>query len=200
MTSKNFTYVGMLGASLLVACTPAPKEAYYDRGQPESLLDVSSEVVNVKISSPASVQTVIDTINKEQPTRAEINCQDSDALCREVKNVMHQFKVTTKYTSSRACNVALVYEHILARDCQNRYIDNTPNNANNLNSPTLGCSVSVNMVQMVTDKRQFTDPVIMNAPDANKGIQAVGNYDTVAKPDNTFPPMVANSGSGSVGR
>ena len=54
-----------------------------------------------------------------------------------------------------------------ARDCENRYIDDTIN-PYNLNHPTFGCSISVNMVQMVTDKREFTNPSLMDYPDANK--------------------------------
>lgn len=182
----------LVPCALLFSCKTAPKEAYFNRGEPESLLDISSEVVRVKIKSPASVQEVIDVINKDQPTRAQVSCRDSDNLCREVKNVMHQFAVPVKYVSSDSDNVALIYERLLVRNCQNRYIDNTPN-LNNLNHPTLGCSTAINMVQMVSDKHQFTDPALMTDPDANKSLQAVGNYSTIQKIDTKFPTMVEGS-------
>ena len=62
----------------MVACSQIPKEAYYNRGEPESLIDVSSEVVNLKIQSPASVEEITSWINRDQPTRAEISCPESD--------------------------------------------------------------------------------------------------------------------------
>jgi type IV pilus biogenesis protein CpaD/CtpE len=80
-------------------------------------------------------------------------------------------------------NVTLVYERIQARDCESRYIDN-PVNPYNLNHPTFGCSLAVNMVQMVSDKRQFTNPAIMDYPDAFKAGQAMQAYGT---PPNSTP-------------
>lgn len=180
----------------LAACAPMPKEAFFDRGHPESLLDVSSEVINFKLASPATVQEITDTLNKEQPTRATVNCQERSSLCKEVKSVMHQFKVDVKYHPSNANTVSLVYERTQARNCQNRYIDRTWN-PYNLNSPTMGCSVAINTVQMVSDKHQFTDPALMDAPDANKGLQAIGNYDITTKPDTTFSPMVEGTSTAS---
>ncbi len=195
---RNYTYILALGAAV-AACTPAPQEAYFNRGEPESLLDISTEVVNVKITSPASVQKIVDVINKEQPTRARVSCQDSDPLCKEVKSVMNQFGVAVKYKSSNANNVALVYERIMARNCQNRYIDNISNNYNNLNYPTLGCSIAANMVQMVSDKHQFTNPALMDDSSATKLLQAITNYNAVAKPDTSFSTMVEGGGGGSSG-
>lgn len=185
-----------------VACTPAPKEAYFNRGEPESLLELSTEAVNAKLTSPASVQEIIDTINKQQPTRAEVKCNESDSLCREVMHVMKQFAVPVKYSSSSANKVTLVYERVLTHNCQNRYIDETAGqgNLNNLNSPTLGCSVAINMVQMVTDKRQFTNPELMSSTSATKPIQAITNYDAVTKPDTSFPTMVESGLTGGTSR
>ncbi len=179
--------------TVLACAPPPPKEAYFNRGEPESLLDYSSEVVNLKIASPASVQEVADAVNKEQPTRAEVSCEPQDTLCGQVKNVMQQFGVQTKYklpNPGSSPSVALVYDRLQARNCQNRYIDNTISGYNNLNSPTLGCSTAINIVQMVTDKRQFTDPALMDMPDANKPMQALGYRNAMVKPDVSFPTMV----------
>lgn len=186
----------------LVACQPAPEEAYFNRGEPESLLDLSTEVVNVRLTSPTSIQEAIDTINKRQPTRAEVKCNDSDSLCKEAMHVMKQFAVPVKYTESNRNNVALIYERVLTRNCQNRFIDITagPGNLQNIDYPTLGCSVAINMVQMVSDKRQFTNPELMTAPDAGKPEQSITNYNTIYKPDTTFTPMVEAASTGSYSR
>ncbi len=188
---KKILYISIV-SGVLVACATIPKEAYFNRGEPESLLDFSSEVVNVKIESPASVQDIISLVNQEQPTRAELNCADGDPLCKEVQTVVHQFGIPVKYTSSTANNASFIYERVLARDCENRYIDRL-NNPYNLNYPTFGCSTAVNMVQMVSDKRQFTSPAIMGPTDATKPLQAMTNYKTPVVPDTNFSSEVSNS-------
>jgi type IV pilus biogenesis protein CpaD/CtpE len=201
MNKKN-VYVCVLSLAVL-ACSPPPaKEAYFNRGEPESLLDYSSEVVNVKVSSSASVQELVDAVNKEQPTRAEVVCDPADPVCKEVKNVMQQFGVQAKYRlpgPGAPGSVALMYDRLQARNCQNRYIDNTVTGYNNLNHPTFGCSTAVNIVQMVTDKRQFTDPGLLDMPNAAKPLQAAGYYNAASKPDTSFPTMVESGFSGSGG-
>jgi uncharacterized membrane protein YgcG len=186
MMIKKLFYNAVL-VFVLVACVQIPKEAYFNRGEPESLLDVSSEVVNLKIESGASVQEITHWINQDQPTRAELNCPDGEALCARVQKVLHQFGVPVKYTSVSDNNVVLVYERVLARDCENRYIDNFVN-PYNLNHPSFGCSLSVNSVQMVTDKRQFTSPALMDNPDAFRAAQGNAFYHQ----PNTFAPVAVD--------
>ncbi len=181
---KKIIYISTLSV-LLFSCSQIPKEAYYTRGQPESLLDVSSEVVNLKIESPSSIQEITGWVNQDQPTRAELNCPDGDALCGQAQNVLHQFGIPVKYTSNSDSNVVLVYERVLARDCENRYIDNMIN-PYNLNYPTFGCTDAVNIVQMVSDKRQFTSPPLMDNPDALKAVQAMDSYQQPTKVDTDF--------------
>jgi Pilus biogenesis CpaD protein (pilus_cpaD) len=176
MNRKNIFTILLLSAAL-AACSKIPKEAYYTRGQPESLIDKTSEVVNLKVESPANVDEITTWINHDQPTRAELKCMAGDSLCNEVTTVLHQFGVPVRYAPSPDNTLALIYERVQARDCENRYIDNTVN-PYNLNHPTFGCTISVNMVQMVTDKREFTNPALMDYPDANKTSQALGFYNT----------------------
>jgi hypothetical protein len=198
---KKLAYIIVLSA-IVAACESAPPEAYFNRGSPESLLDLSTEVVNVKITSPTAIQQMINTLNKRQPTRADVKCNESDSLCKESMHVLKQFAVPTRYTPSNRGSVALIYERTLVRNCQNRYIDNTTEAGNfqELNYPTLGCSVAINIVQSVSDKKQFTNPSLMGPADAAKPLQAINNYDIVTKPDTTFSAMVGGgSGSGSGG-
>jgi len=195
ITHKIF-YIVLLSVTL-VACSHIPKEAYFGRGQPESLLDISSEVVNLKIESGSSIQEITNWINKDQPTRAELNCPDGDRLCVKVQKVLHQFDVPVKYTSTPDNTIVLVYERILARDCENRYIDNLVN-PYNLHHPTFGCTTAVNIVQMVSDKRQFTSPALMDYSDAGKAVQSVGFYRTPstfspAKVDSEFQPLATQT-------
>jgi len=175
-----------LGA-LLAACSQIPKGAYYDRGDPAGLLDKASEAVNLNIESPASVEEITNWINRDQPTRAELSCSEiDDSLCAEVKSVLGQFRVPVKYVPSDKNAVVLIYDRIQARDCENRYIDNIVN-PYNLNYPTFGCTTAANMVQMVSDKKQFTDPALLDEEDAVKASQAANFY---ARPDDFTAPRL----------
>ena len=160
---------------LLSGCSTMPPEAYFERGTPESLLDVSSEVVNLSIETEFALDELTNWINQDQPSRAELYCVESDMRCSAAQEVLDLFGVPSMYVPSGENMVSLVYERVLARDCENRYIDNSIN-PYNLNHPTFGCSVAVNMVQMVSDKHQFVRPSLLDYQDAVKGIQVYENY------------------------
>lgn len=170
--------LSVLAIGLLASgCSKIPAGAYFDRGQPESLLDESSEVVNFDILGPESLDELIVWINEDQPTRAELYCQDGDMLCLETYELLEQFGVPIMYVSSPDNVATLVYERVIARDCENRYIDDSVN-PYNLHHPTYGCSVAANMVQMVTDKRQFTSPPLLDYPDADSVGAAMRGFRT----------------------
>lgn len=190
---KNSLFAWALGLAL-AACSQLPKEAYYTHGQAENLVSTSSEVVNLKIGSPADVEEITTWVAREKPTRAELACARSDELCGEARRVLDQFGVPVKTKQAFGNKVALVYERVRVRNCENRYIDN-PVDPYNLDYPTYGCTVSLNMVQMVTDKREFTNPELAGFPDARKTVQATGFYytpSTYTPPitDSTLPPIV----------
>lgn len=159
----------------LSACTIIPPEAYYNRGAPESLLDVSSEVVNLPVGSDHALDEMTNWIHQDQPTRAELYCTDASPQCAAAMEVLALYGVPTVQMASPDNAVSLVYERVLARDCENRFIDNSIN-PYNFNHPTLGCSTAVNMVQMVTDKHQFVRPNLMDMPRATKAVQAYQTY------------------------
>jgi Pilus biogenesis CpaD protein (pilus_cpaD) len=172
-----------------------PKQAFFNRGEPESLLDYSSEVVNLTLESSKSIREVTKTINRDQPTRAELYCVNDEALCKKAKNVLEQFSVPVTFKASGENRVALMYDRVQVRDCQNRFI-NLHYNPKNLNSPTLGCAKAANQVQMITDKRQLTNPATMGAMDAKKPIQAIQNYNMSEKPSTDFETNFSSSSGG----
>ena len=171
---RNLTSLIALLA-LTAACDTIPEEAYFDRGQPESLLDQSSEVVNFDIYDTQSITELTNWVNQDQPSRAELYCMEGDATCMETEQVLNQFGVPVTYSPSSDNMVTLVYERILARDCENRYIDNSIN-PYNLTHPTYGCSLAVNMVQQVTDKRQFTSPALLGYTDGLQTQRVMDSY------------------------
>ncbi len=67
--------------------------------------------------------------------------------------------------------VALVYERILARDCKQRYTDSS-HNYSWVNEPEIGCSVAANLVQHVSDKKEFVNPELTDVPPATGAISA----------------------------
>lgn len=159
----------------VTACNDIPSEAYYDRGQPESLLDVSSEIVNLSIASEPALDALAEWVNADQPTRAELYCMDGDQRCAAAQEILDLYGVPSYYVPAQDTTVTLVYERVIARDCENRFIDNSVN-PYNLHHPTFGCSIAGNIVQMVSDKQQFVSPNLLDYTDARKGVQVYRNY------------------------
>ncbi len=156
--------------AVLVGCSDIPREAFFNRGSPESLLDVSSEIVTVAITSDRSVEEVVDWIDRDQPTRAELMCYEGDMYCSAVEEVLSLYGLEYEFVPSTESAVHLIYERIIARDCEHRYIDNHIN-PYNMNHPAFGCSIASNMVQQVSDKRQFVSPALLDYYDAEKGVK-----------------------------
>ncbi len=168
----------------LAACQPKPSDsAYYNRGGAESLLDVSSEVVNLGVNDNASLKELSNWIKTDQPTRAELYCFAGDPRCTEARKVLDLHGVPTMNVESGDFSVALVYERILARDCKQRFRDNSVNQWNT-NHPAFGCSVAANVVQHVSDKQQFIAPNITDTP---RALGAVQSYDRAMTPPTATP-------------
>lgn len=172
---KSFAHIVVAAALLGSACSEIPKEAYFDRADPESLLDVSSEVVNLSIGSAGSLDELSEWINQDQPSRAELYCLDADPSCAAAQEILDLYGVPSAYVPAADSVVSLVYERVLARDCENSYIDNHVN-PYHLNHPTFGCSIAVNMVQMVSDKHQFVRPNLLDHSDARKAVKIYNEY------------------------
>ena len=165
----------LLPILFLGACSQVPSGAYFNRGTPESLLDVSAEAVSAPVDSEASIDALIDWIEADQPSSAELYCYPEDIFCAAAEEVMNLYGVNYEVIPSEESVVNLTYERVLARDCENRFIDNSIN-PYNLNHPTFGCSVASNMVQMVSDKKQFIKPELAAYPDTRRVLKAYGDY------------------------
>ena len=164
---------------LLSACRP-PDLAYENRGGPESLIDVSSEIVNLTVASGAEVDDLSAWIDRDQPTRAELYCLEGDPICVQARQVLDLYGVPTQFIQSSTATTTLIYERILARDCDQRYV--TSQSLTNVSSPSFGCSLAANMVQQITNKQQIVRPNLMDYPDAAKAVQVHDNY--------RLPPVV----------
>lgn len=173
------TLILMVSMLALAACQPKPNDAaFYNRGGPDSLLDVSSEVVNLSVADSAAHQELSTWIKTDQPTRAELYCNDGEPRCMEARKILDLHGVPTMVVPSGEYSVALVYERILARDCKQRFRDNSSNQWNTYH-PSFGCSIAANIVQHVSDKQQFIAPNLMDTPRATTAVQA---YDRMMTP------------------
>jgi hypothetical protein len=154
----------------LSACGKPPADsAFFNRGGPEALLDVSSEVVNLSVASSQDVKDLSAWLEKDRPTRAELNCAEGERRCLEAQKVLDLQGVPMVLGNANDASVTLVYERILARDCNQRYVDN-PANYYNTYHPSFGCATSANMVQQVTDKQEFVAPNLSDDPSAVRGV------------------------------
>ena len=169
------TRSALVVASLLLvsACgNRAPDSAFINHGTPESLLDVSSEVVNLSATNKSELKDLSAWIEKDQPTRAELNCHAGDKRCDETRKVLNLHGVPVIQGAGADQTVTLIYERILARDCNQRFEINR-RNYDNTNYPSFGCSVAANMVQQVTDKQEFISPNLSDDPSAVRGVSDI---------------------------
>lgn len=162
--------VGGLCLATLSACGPVPSDsAYASRGGPESLIDVSSEVVNLGVSGPGELNELSNWIARDQPTRAELYCSAGEPRCTEAQKVLDLHGVPSMLVPSPNYSVTLVYERILARDCNPSYLDDSKNYYEAPHA-AFGCAVSANMVQHVSDKQQFVSPNLSDDPLARRAV------------------------------
>jgi hypothetical protein len=169
-----------VAALSLTACSTIPPQAYADRGSPESLLDVSSEIVTVELSSDESLSELTEWVEGDQPTRAEIRCVEGNVLCDQAEQTLSLYNVEYEWIPAKVNEINLIYERVIAHDCENRFIDQRIN-PYNFNHPAFGCSVASNMVQMVTNRQQFVSPSLLGFYDgqtAHKNMKSYQEFDS----------------------
>ncbi len=144
---------------------------------PEKLLDTSSEKVSFGLSSYQAIGELANWIEGDKPSHAELRCSGQRQECREAELVLRQASV--KYSilpaSAEGNDVVLYYDRVLARDCDQRFINNSYNPSNEHYSG-FGCATAVNTVQMVNDHKQFTNPVLLGPQDASSAARVYRSY------------------------
>ncbi len=177
------------GLLALAACgQPPANSAFLNRGGPESILDVSSEVVNLSTASKSDLVDLATWVEKDRPTRAQLNCQAGNRNCTDAQKILDLSGIPTVDGAGSEDTVTLVYERILARDCNQRYVDN-PYNYYNTNHPSLGCATAANMVQHVTNKQEFVSPNLSDDPSATR---AINDYRRAHTPRPVIPSYTIN--------
>ena len=132
------------------------------RVEPRSLLSSSSENVSFALTNSASIDAVLNWIADDKPTQANISCSENDMICLDTQKELRSRSVPVRiFKSADAVNsVELIYERITARNC----------------SHGLGCSMSVNSLNMVADRSYFIRPPISDPHDAGKAVENYNSY------------------------
>lgn len=156
----------------LSACQQPSSAAFFNRGAPESLLDVSSEVVNLSTGGKDQLRALSDWVAKDKPSHVELYCNEKFANCKEAKRILTSNAIPTNVIASGNNTAMLFYERIVARDCNPRYLD-TGTSMYNESAPSFGCSLSANIVQHVSNKRDFINPNISDDPSATAAVGAL---------------------------
>ena len=164
-----------LSVFLMTACSHIPNAAYNSRTGPESLLDVSSEQVNVSLNTAEGLDQLVEWLNDDQPTRIALYCGSLDDICGQAQEIIEQFAVPYDVYVDPQNQATLVYDRVIARDCDHRYMTNHIN-PYNLNHPTFGCSTAANQLQMIADKQQIISPALTDHQDARKMTQSMDKY------------------------
>ncbi len=179
---KTTTFLSLFSVSaiaLLGACQKQPEGARNAHISPETLMNVSVEQMVIPLDSAAGVENLISQLNQQQPSQAVLQCAGNDMLCKNARKALEQFGVPSVEQPGNGGNqVVLAYEQLITQECDPKFVDNSIN-PNNLSHPSFGCAASSNMVQMVNDKRQFTNPAILGKTDGSKAAQ---NYSEYSKP------------------
>lgn len=179
----------------LGACTnPMPPEAYQIQSDPEKLITMASDIVTIDLSGKSYSERLSDTLELNPPTSAVLNCNPSESACKKAKRILSKHKIETESADS-GNSVTLLYARLAVRECENRYIDNS-HNPYNLQYSSYGCATASNMSQMVTDKRQFTNPELLDFHDGEKAAAVYDNY--LNPPATTSSSAQSGSVAGSI--
>lgn len=146
-------------------------------GVPEGLIDNSSEVVTIKLTNSDSLSKISSIISRDVPTRAELRCSLGSVKCSKAKAIFASKSIPITMANDTDNGIALFYDRVVVRDCDSRYADNINDGTNSAaHHSSFGCAISANIVQMVSDRKQFTNPALMDLPDAEKGSQSYNQY------------------------
>lgn len=162
---------------LVAACSPLPAKHYRSPGQPESLLDKTSEKVSFGLKTKTFEKDLTSWLDKDQPTRAMVACNDTTQGCKQSKRILKSFNVPFESVAptKQGEAVTLIYDRLNTRKCQNQFISNH-HNFRNTNHPSFGCSVSTNSLLMINEVEQLVNPPLSGMQDAEKAVNKIDHY------------------------
>lgn len=151
-------FVVICSLLILTACS----NGRYARVTPESLLNSSSEKISIKLSGDSSIDQLKMWIDDDMPSSAVLSCESDDGLCRKAQRVLNEASVSYELDDADTGSVVLSYDRAVALECSS--------------ASSLGCSVSVNSLNMVGDYQQYINPELSDPQDAAKAVDSYGGY------------------------
>ncbi len=172
---KRILKKNLLVCLLFLSACDYPAPEYVSSGDPERLIDRSVETVTFGLNSKKSLTKLSEMVREDRPSSADLGCSLKNARCAQAKEIFERNGVPIRLTGEQTNNVVLSYERVVARDCNPHFIDNM-SGSRSFNHPSFGCAVAANIVQMVSDKHQFTNPNLLDLQDAEKANQSYRAY------------------------
>jgi len=164
---------------VLTACQNVPKDGYANPGDPERQLVITTEITSIELQNENSLNKLKESIRAATPKTAQLACTSQSTLCNSAKSVLMNANIPLEIKppnpEDAQDTVTLTYEHLAASMCDARYKDNAANSANT-GSAQIGCSIRSNMMHMVSDKQQFSNPSMLDYTDGEKAAKNYQNY------------------------
>lgn len=174
MKQSLVKYSFLVCLTFVSACASYVPESR-DAGSPEALLDVSSEAETLSLKGKKSLNKLKEVVSNDRPDGVELQCSAKSKNCKKAKKMFEKQYIPVEVKNSKENKAVLHYERAIARDCDQRYVDNM-SGSRSLNHSAFGCSVASNMVQMISNKKQLTNPNLSDLPDAEKYSQSYRDY------------------------
>lgn len=156
--------VFVLFSSLLSGCIPFVPFVMLTPLTPEHQLDINSEEISFKIAGKGVLNEVESWIANEEPSKAVFSCSNIDKkLCDSVSVMLEDYDLKYDKISSNDNHdyIVLVYQRVKARNCEMK---------------EFGCSVSKNILHIVSNYSQFVNPPISDMQDSKKAISVYNQY------------------------
>lgn len=167
----------------LASCVQTPPDGYANAGDPERQIMMNTHITTIMLSDRESVVRLKETLKIDPPLRAQLFCPETSTMCIDARKALIHSTIPLEISNTPpenseeigASNVALIYESLATRPCDNKYRDNSLN-SNNIAMPQLGCSMRSNTANMVSDKQQFVNPALLDYFDGDRAAKNYQNY------------------------
>lgn len=170
--SSGYSILALL---LLSSCIGEPSTKDVRASAPERLIDTSLETKNLSLGTKNSVSALTKIVSEDRPSSAELGCSLSSTRCAQAKEIFERNSIPFSLSGEKANSVVLSYKKVSVRDCNPQYIDDM-GGGRSVNHSGFGCAVASNTVQMVSNRRQFVEPNLLDFPDAEKAVQSYSEY------------------------
>jgi len=160
---------------MMSGCSSIPENTRFDAIKPETLMQSRNNTVSLNINSSDDISRLKSWLESEIPSRAEVGCVTSTKTCSRIMKLLSAYGVSIAEVSGLGSDVKLTYSRVTARDCNPEYIDRVIN-PYNFGYNSAGCATSANIIRMVSDRTQFSNPRTSGDADAVRAAKVYNSY------------------------